>query len=192
MVNHIKITLLALVFVLGIYFSAVSPAIQEGYKQKLLPPCPDLLLEENRKFYLYNSKLVKVPGVNPVVFNTLNDYVEFLEWQRSQGVRCNVQHLRKTTNAQGESVYRFVNRAPIPGRRPPRISKLVDAGRSEPPYNQHSYPSYDPQDQYVGTYTPLDKMFTADKYIRSANPMDPNWGGHNYTMENTPRINKDV
>ena len=192
MTKYVKLGIVGLVFALGLYFSAFAGVGVEGFMDKPLPACPDLLLEEDNKFYLYNSNLVKVPGVNPVVFDTLEDYVQFIDWQRSQGVRCNIQYLRKINNAQGETKYRFVDRVGgrdvRPGRDNPRRSKLVDAGRNEAPYNNNSFPSFDPQDQYVGTYTPLDKMFSADKDIQSTNPMDTNWGGHEYTVENTARI----
>ena len=36
------------------------------------------------KIELLNSGLAKIPGVNPVVFNNLEEYVEFTEWQRSK------------------------------------------------------------------------------------------------------------
>jgi hypothetical protein len=69
--------------------------------------CPDILVQEGSKFYLYNSKVVKVPGVNPVVFNNLEDYVEFIEWQRSQNINCPVLFLQQTLDAQGNSVYKI-------------------------------------------------------------------------------------
>ena len=69
--------------------------------------CPDILVQEGSKFYLYNSKVIKVPGVNPVVFNNLEDYVEFIEWQRSQNINCPVLFLQQTLDAQGNSVYKI-------------------------------------------------------------------------------------
>lgn len=69
--------------------------------------CPDILVQEGSKFYLYNSKVVKVPGVNPVVFNNLEDYVEFIQWQRSQNINCPVLFLQQTLDAQGNSVYKI-------------------------------------------------------------------------------------
>ena len=69
--------------------------------------CPDILVQEGSKFYLYNSKVVKVPGVNPIVFNNLEDYVEFIEWQRSQNINCPVLYLQQTLDAQGNSVYKI-------------------------------------------------------------------------------------
>lgn len=69
--------------------------------------CPDILVQEGSTFYLYNSKVVKVPGVNPVVFNNLEEYVEFIEWQRSQNINCPVLFLQQTLDAQGNSVYKI-------------------------------------------------------------------------------------
>ena len=37
------------------------------------------------------------------------------------------------------------------------ITKLIDASRDDKPYNQNSYPGYDPLNLYNGLYTPLDK-----------------------------------
>ena len=38
--------------------------------------CPDVLIQKGSKYHLLNTSLGKVPGVNPVVFNDLEDYVE--------------------------------------------------------------------------------------------------------------------
>ena len=61
---------------------------------------------------------------------------------------------------------------------------LFDAGRSDPPYNKGHYPSFDPQNQYIGEFTPLDQMnVDAEGLKYSADPMDPNWGGPEYSQE---------
>jgi hypothetical protein len=51
------------------------------------------------------------------------------------------------------------------------------------PYNQGpKIPAdYDPDNQYIGLMTPLDKMFVSNSSV-SANPMDPQWGGHAFTQ----------
>ena len=55
-------TLLAiLVFLIGIYFYAkcADPKYSEGYtNQNSQPRCPNLLIQKDSKFYLYNSKLM--------------------------------------------------------------------------------------------------------------------------------------
>ena len=53
---------------------------------------------------------------------------------------------------------------------------LFDANHDDMPFNQNSYPAFDAQDQYIGAYTPLDKIFKSNEPV-SANPMDVNWGG---------------
>jgi hypothetical protein len=60
---------------------------------------------------------------------------------------------------------------------------LVDANNHKP-YNQNSYPSFDPMNQQVGVKTPLDLMDTIQQTKdMSPNPDDPNWGGNIYTQK---------
>lgn len=180
------------IFFLGLFFISRSDKIEglanKGDKHR----CPNILLEKNKKFYLYNSNLAKVPGVNPLEFNNLEDYVEFMQWQRSQGIRCPVLYLQQAYDAQGAPVVKFRESATdfqpglpdVPlGQVPAPISKLIDANRDKPPYNQGEFPGYDPMDQYIGLDTPLDKMFHAPNNTVSANPMDATWGGQKYTQE---------
>jgi hypothetical protein len=65
----------------------------------------------------------------------------------------------------------------------PNPTLLVDATRNDPPYNENSYPAHDQTSYYVGTTTPLDGMnIIAENAKVSPNPMDPNWGGAEYTQ----------
>lgn len=199
-----------IVFLAGIYFYTKSNSLQgriEGFEDKNKelsqsnPRCPNILIQENSNFYLYNSKLAKIPGVNPVKFENLEDYTEFIKWQRSQGIRCPVLYLQKTYNTQGEPVYKIRpdveepqgglpptapdHSLPDPPltNQPPNPTQLIDAGRNDPPYNINSMPAYDPTSFYVGTVSPLDKMDeTQDGLLYSPNPMDSNWGGHEFTQ----------
>ena len=182
------------IFFLGLCFISKSDKVEnfENKKDKHRHRCPNILLEKDKKFYLYNSRLAKIPGVNPLVFNNLEDYVEFMDWQRSQGIRCPVLYLQRAYDAQGESVYKVRESATeyqpglpdVPlGKMPAPVTKLYDAGRDNPPYNQGEYPGYDPMDQYIGLNTPLDKMFHAPNNTVSPNPMDATWGGQQFTQE---------
>ena len=215
------IYLCILVFLIGLYFYAKygdfknTEALTNNTKE---PRCPNLLIQKDSKFYLYNSKLAKVPGVNPVEFDNLEDYTEFLDWQRSQGIRCPVLYLQQSYDAQGNSVYKARPSVSEPqGGLPPSIanpsieppgiasssgktimestlgtpnvpaypdpSLLVDATRNDKPYNQNSYPAYDESSYYVGKTTPLDVMnIKQEQAAQSPDPMDPNWGGADYTQ----------
>lgn len=152
--------------------------------------CPNVLIQKGSVFYLYNSKRAKVPGVNPIRFNNLEDYTEFIKWQRSQGIRCPVLYLQQTYDTQGNQKYMIRNDSELNDLPPefkghptlPPENLLLDATRTDPPYNQDHYPSYDPLDQYVGLNTPLDKMFHESYNGVSPNPMDTNWGGGDFTQ----------
>jgi len=80
-------------------------AIKEGFNNNT-GYCPNVLIQKGSEFYLYNSKRAKVPGVNPIKFNTLEDYTEFIKWQRSQGIRCPVLYLQQTYDTQASVKYK--------------------------------------------------------------------------------------
>lgn len=188
----IKITSAFIIFGLGIYFISNyrSPKLLEGLMDNdNTARCPNLLVQKGTNYFLYNTNLAEVPGVNPIQFNNLEEYVEFLDWQKSQGIICPVLYLQNTYDAQGNRVYKVRPSVTEPqGGLPPTTpvqlpTKLVDATRDDPPYNQNSYPSYDQTSYYVGTSTPLDAMNNTSGYsYASDNPMDPNWGGADYTQ----------
>lgn len=183
--------LFLLVFLIGLYFYArcYDPKYSEGYtNQGIQPRCPNLLIQKGSKFYLYNSKLAQVPGVNPIEFDNLEDYTQFIDWQRSQNINCPVLYLQSSYDAQGNSVYKVrpsvsepqagippSTAAPIgiASQVPPTLESsltgtdtlaypnptlLVDAAHNDPPYNWKQYPAYDQTSYYVGTTTPLDMM----------------------------------
>jgi len=62
---------------------------------------------------------------------------------------------------------------------------VMDAGRENAPYNTGEYSSFDPYGQYVGIFTNVDEIHHSTKKPKfSDNPMDPNWGGVEYTQQN--------
>ena len=67
--NRIKIVLIVAIFLGGLYFYLVysQNKIVEGLTDVSGElRCPNLLIQKGTKYYLYNSNLVQVPGVNPV------------------------------------------------------------------------------------------------------------------------------
>ena len=215
----VTIFLCIIVFLIGLYFYAKNSNLQYfesftntsssgGYK------CPNLLIQKGSQIYLYNSKVAQVPGVNPMVFDNLEDYTEFLDWQRSQNIRCPVLFLQETYDAQGNRVYKSrpsvsepqaglppsaaapigiasqvtpmmeTSLEPVGEDAYPNPTLLVDATRNDPPYNQGSYPAHDQTSYYIGTTTPLDAMDMAAESAKiSPDPMNPNWGGAEYTQD---------
>ena len=183
------------ILVFGMYFYGRwgGSFTHEGFTSK--PRCPNLLIQKGDRYLLKNTSLAEVPGVNPISFANLNDYTEFVKWQRSQGIECPVLFLQNQINAQGEEEYRIrpgpddlrgglpsVSAAQLSGDQPTTL--LFDAGRDDPPYNHNSFPAFDEQNQYIGDYTPLDKMFHSQEVTGKLSefPTDSNWGGAKYTQ----------
>ncbi len=201
----------------------------------LLNQCPNILMQEENKYYLYNSKIKKIPGVNPLIFNNLDEYVKFLELQKSKNINCPILFLQNTYDTQGkpsfiarpspvdlqgglphESFNNYamnrgnnttyssnnnifnnngnsnsnnnnnvssdgnINSLPLPDEQPREIN-LNDASKQPPYFKSDNYDGFDPNNQYIGVITPLDKMFN-ESGSSSPNPMDPNWGGPHITQ----------
>jgi len=203
-----KLLFIGIVFLLGFYFIYKSNDIETFTSgddiNKISGKCPDVLIQKGAAFFLYNSKRANVPGVNPIRFDSLEEYVEFTEWQRSQGILCPILYLQHAYNVQGEPVYKarpsptnlqggqpdyIVTAASLPQNiMPPPANVPIQGLCSENAmifapnntYSANAYASYDPQNQEIGLDTPLDKMFNQTSGV-SPNPMDPNWGGVEFT-----------
>ena len=193
------VILIAIALVVGLIVMSLNQTspLKEGFEAN---QCPDILIQKDKEIYLHNSRLAKIPGINPIRFNNLEDYVEYVKWQRSQGLECPVLYLQRTYDAQGNSVYK--NR-PSPLEKEGGLpvisgldlnnvnnrSLLFDASRDNLPWNKNLFPGFDPDDQNIGLITPLDKMYHENPGGVSPNPMDANWGGPKFTQS---LINKGV
>ena len=90
------------IFLGGMYFYARNSSIGKDSSQ-----CPNLLIQYDAKYYLLNSKIERIAGVNPIEFNTLEDYNDFLKWQHTVGIKCPVLYVQKTYDAQGKRVFKI-------------------------------------------------------------------------------------
>jgi len=199
--NNSKINLLLIVafFILGLYYYVNSNKVYEKMENKTEQSnyrCPNMLIEKDGGYYLYNSKLAIVPGVNPIRFNSLEDYSEFIEWQNSQKISCPILFLQYSTDAQNNELIQvkpsiFENQGGLPSIERDPVNKdskefidknkILDATRdNNKKYNTNMLDGIDTKNQSIGLETPLDKMFYQKGEI-SVNPMDPKWGGKKYT-----------
>jgi hypothetical protein len=174
--------LFIIIFIIGLLFYAKynNPKYNEALTNNNTSRCPNLLIQKGSRFYLHNSKLAQVPGVNPVEFDNLEDYTEFLDWQRSQGIRCPVLYLQETYDAQGIKVYKTRPSVSEPQAGLSSISSPLA-------YPNHTLLLDDTSDN-PNSYTaedlspPLDNIDKQSQSTVSPDPMDPNWGGSKYTQ----------
>jgi hypothetical protein len=78
----------------------------DGGGSKHTSGCPDMLIHEGGAYYLLNTRKMRVPGVNPVRLNSLEEYKEFVEWQRMSGISCPILYVQHMLSVDGSSVYR--------------------------------------------------------------------------------------
>ena len=185
---NVKHVFIILLFLAGMvfYMNVYNKNRLEGFSGKK-EECYDVLLKDGKRFLLFKKDKARIPGVNPVVFNNLEEYVEFLQYQRSQGVRCPILHFQKSYDSQNNAVIRRMS-DPLRGNNtlglnyPAPTTLLQDASRESEFFNKNLYPGFDPYNQTIGLNTPLDKMFRS-KEIISDNAADTNWGGVEYTRD---------
>ena len=174
-IMNIKFAIIFFIFLAGLYFYLYysnNPKMLESLTTMNGElRCPNVLIQKDAKYYLYNSNIAEVPGVNPIMFNNLEEYTEFLEWQRGAGIRCPVLYVQNSYDVQGNRVYKIrPSVSELQGGLPPttpvplpmKFTPLVDAARNDGPYNENGYPGYDQSSYYVGSTTPLDAIKSSD------------------------------
>ena len=179
--DGLKIIFILVLFLGGIYFYTkyTNPKMLESLTTMNGElRCPNILIQKGAKYYLYNSNIAQVPGVNPIEFNNLEDYVEFLEWQRGAGIFCPVLYVQNTYDVQGNRVFKVrPSVTELQGGLPPSIpsSSTINPNSVGPvPLDETSSPSM-PAD-----YDFIDK--SQQGLLYSADAMNPNWAGDEYTQ----------
>lgn len=134
--------------------------------------CPTTMIKKGGKIMLYNPELAKIPGVNPLIMDSLKDYKEYVKWQRASGLKCPILHLEKEYDAQGFEKYEIkrsfagedqdihigaLNHNLPVIQKEPKLDFMLDAqSHNNKIYNQNQLPAYDPYNQNVGRMTKLD------------------------------------
>ena len=199
----IQFIFLLVIFLGGMYFYAkyTNPKILETLENNSKPRCPNLLIQFGCKYYLYNSNIQKVPGVNPIEFNNLEDYTDFLKWQHNVGIKCPVLYVQNTYDAQGNRVYKVRPCVSEPqGGLPPTVAdnqlghtgfidtsiinstftsvthdEIKGSAKNESKLNDTDFEKLNVE--YPKSMTPVEKHYgTLDD-----DPMNHNWGGESYT-----------
>jgi hypothetical protein len=172
---YLKWIFIAVVFLAGVYTTLNYNSIQfkEGFEGQTR--CPDILIQDGEQLILKNSSLAEVPGVNPVRFKNLEEYAEFVQWQRSQGINCPVLYYTKSYDAQSHEGY-------LPAELPP-ISEVPNPFAFNP--DNDTYPeAIDPHNQEIGENSKTDQYYYAGKsFPVSASAMETNWGGADFSMK---------
>jgi len=195
------ITTLLVLFLIGCYFYATSP--QYMYESFQNPDdCPNMLVQNGSRFYLYNSRKHEIPGINPIVFETLEQYVDYASYLKSTGKNCPVLYLQKINNTQGEEEYKE-RKSP----EEPHEPVAVENTEPQTPYDKKMYmdnlAQTISQNLSVGEINNINKLSLTKSVLSkepagcekmpdsikpmeiqglSADPMSENWGGPEFTQ----------
>ena len=60
-----------------------------------LNECPNVLVQRGDKLMLLNTRKAKVPGINPILFNNLEEYTEFVQWQQAMKIKCPILYFQQ-------------------------------------------------------------------------------------------------
>ena len=159
--------------------------------------CPNILIRKGNELHLMNTKKAKIPGVNPIKFDNLEEYAEFVEYQKKLNINCPVLYYQETYDTQNSKGMRLLDDPLDPNS---GLSSNLEVPQVEPiqtvapktlltdanvdnnsAYNQHQFSGFDEQDQYIGANTDLDTITGDESNGKSTNPMAKNWGGHEFT-----------
>ena len=103
-----------------------------------------------------------VPGVNPIELRSLNEYKEYIQWQRASKIKCPLLHLEKVFDSQGMPMYEIrpsfvteLNMGGVNHNLPkmeitPNINKVMEASLMGAPFNCNQYQPYDKDNQTIG------------------------------------------
>ena len=170
----------------------------ENYKPDPSIPskCYNLLIQKGKELHLVNTKKAMIPGVNPINFKDLGEYIEYAKWQEKTNNECPILYFQQTYDAQGKRGYRLLDDPLNPQggvksellHSPNRGNELFDANSDNKPFNQNLYSGYDQQDQYIGEKNILDDNFiTAGQW----NPMQSDWKGPQKSESQATEFKKD-
>ena len=92
--------LIIALFIFGLYFLYSRPT-----EPFVSGQCPTTLIKDGDDFLVYNPEYPGVPGVNPIKMGSLEDYKEYVAWQRENKLNCPILHLERVFDVQGSSKY---------------------------------------------------------------------------------------
>ena len=152
--------------------------------------CPDVLIHKDNYYLLYNTKEAQIEGKNPIKFNSISEYTQYMIDASNSGMNCPILFLQKEYDPQNKEVYK-IQPSPyfVEGGLPALPLNVYDACFNHPDpiadasrengFNQNMYPGYDPTSQYVGRFTQVDSIHnkTSKEEGGSVNPADDNWLG---------------
>ena len=154
----IAILFLSVIILLVLLYSSISRIGFENQSE-----CPTLLVKSGTDILLFTD-----PRGDPIRFSNMDEYIDYVESQRAQGIDCSILVLQEEINDPAKE-------------EPSKVAPVIDSNDDR---NPNMYSGFDPYGLQIGRYNKLDKILDSTaKPDQSDSPMDPNWGGVQHTQK---------
>jgi hypothetical protein len=103
-----KIPIIISIFVLGLLFTLSykhSDLIHEPFD--ITNKCPNLLIRQGKEIHLVNTRKALIPGVNPIKFDSLEEYSQFVTFQKHLNINCPILYYQETYDTQNNKGFRL-------------------------------------------------------------------------------------
>ena len=205
--DMIKVSIILSVFALGFLFTISykhSDLIREPFD--ITNKCPNLLVRKGKEIHLVNTNKALIPGVNPIKFESLEDYAQFVEYQKHMKINCPILYYQETYDTQNNKGYRLHSDPLNPeAGLPSKIAKEYDINKSpiiaEQKKNDVEVEFQVDNTGHLKQKSPQDYTIKHDKFTQSmdtndqdvgklthldnikmdTNPMASKWKGHDAT-----------
>lgn len=128
----IKTPIILSIFILGLLFTLSykhKDLVQEPFD--ITNKCPNLLIKKGSEIHLVNTRKALIPGVNPIKFESLEDYAQFVKYQKHLNIHCPVLYYQETYDTQNNKGYRLHNDPfDVDGGLPSHIAKEYNINNS--------------------------------------------------------------
>lgn len=173
--KNFKYCLIVSFFILGLLFTLTykHSDLVEGFDVN--DKCPNLLVKKGKELHLVNTKKAMIPGVNPIKFNNLEEYAEFVKYQKYMNINCPILYYEETYDVQNNKGFRLQN-DPLnkKGGLPSNISKKYNVTDTKNPLDKaNHFSGVENENQNIGIKTKLDDIVLE----ATINPMDSAWKG---------------
>lgn len=143
--------LIILFFILGIYVTMSYST--EDLTKEYNNTCPNILYQVGSEIWLYNSNNPQLDGINPIKFKNMEDYHDFVNWQKQFNLNCPILYVQRIFNCQGEAEYQILNTPLVPFR---EEKIIIESFKKKTPK------AFDPYDQEEGVE---DKPIITPNYV---------------------------
>jgi hypothetical protein len=146
--------------------------------------CPNLLIKDGERIELLNTRQPRVPGVNPIYFENLEEYTEYYKYQKSKNQDCPVLFYQSTYDTQNKKGWRLLVNPHEPNagmqsgptlENTMEVKQLLSDANKHGKFNKKQFMSFDPDDQMIGLEEEIDTIDNPE------DPMSKNWEGHEAT-----------